>query len=161
MWALEKVFEILIVKSASAVRCWALLGTKGVNQQQSHEQDRSAPARRSAEGYDGVQSCTMPCREQERLRGARSKPSCSFPPPGVFSQGLPSCQRSYRSVQKLSVTLWICSYSCILHPWFLRKTLWQGWELFYYVEFDTRSKLWEIIIKSHQLHRVTFKVCTQ
>lgn len=72
----EKVFEIPIINSAYALRRWAVLGTKGVNQQQSHEQDRSAPVQRSAEGCDIMQSNTIsrqPCRKQEQLRGARSE----------------------------------------------------------------------------------------
>lgn len=68
----------LIVNIALSLKALAVLRTKGVNQQQSHGQDRSAPVQLGAAGHDITQRNTIPrqpCCEQHQPKGAWSKPA--------------------------------------------------------------------------------------
>lgn len=74
----KKVPSTVIVNIALSLEALAVLRTKGVNQQQSHGQDRSAPVQLGAEGHDIMQSNTIPrqpCCEQYQPKGAQSKPA--------------------------------------------------------------------------------------
>lgn len=76
MCSWKKVPDTVIVNIALSFKALAVLGTKGVNQQQSHWQDRSAPVQLGAEGRDIMQSNTIPrqpCCEQYQPKGPWSK----------------------------------------------------------------------------------------
>lgn len=67
----------MIVNIAPSFKAQAILRTKGVNQQQSHGPDRSAPVQLGAAGCDIMQSNTIPrqhCCEPYQPKGAWSKP---------------------------------------------------------------------------------------
>lgn len=74
----RKVPDTVIVNIALSFKALAVLRTKGVNQQQSQGQDRSAPVQLGAEGCDIMQSNTIPrqpCCAQYKPKGAWSKPA--------------------------------------------------------------------------------------
>lgn len=86
--------EILIINSAYVLWRWAVLGTKGVNQQQSREQDRSAPARverwalwHHAEQHD-LQTALSWARAAQGCTARRVNPALKllFPSPGLQQQ---------------------------------------------------------------------------
>lgn len=56
----KKVPETAIINITLSFKALAGLRTKGVNQQQSHRQDVSAPVQPDAEGHDIMQSNTIP-----------------------------------------------------------------------------------------------------
>ena len=77
----KKVPETGIVNIALRFKALALLRRKGVNQQQSHGQDRSAPVQLGAAGHDIMPSNKIPRQryvcmcETYQSKGAQSKPA--------------------------------------------------------------------------------------